>query len=116
MRWALKRRTIRPLIPVCLMAMILVVFSSNIVIAQTSRTLIKVKDVPTIFPEPNMDYGEPGDSPLGRTDYVTSAYPYDPSRRNDKEDIVIKQLESHLNSYYWLSNYIPLLKQIVVGF
>ena len=115
MRWVLKRRTIRPLIPVCLMAMILVVFSSNIVIAQTSRTLIKVKDVPTIFPEPNIDYAEPGSSPWG-AGCLSSVNPYDPNRRDEKEEVVIRQLKTPINYYFWLSKYFPLLKQTVLGF
>lgn len=115
MRWALKRRTIRPLILVCMMAIILVFISSNSAYAQ-SRTLIKVKDLPTIFPEPNIECGEPGDDNTGRYDYLTSTYPYDPNRKDDMEEIIIKQLKSPLNYYYWLLNRYPLLKQIVLSF
>ena len=115
MRWALKRRIIRPMIPVCLMALILVVFSSSIVIARTSRTLIKVKDVPTIFPELNVDYAEPGSSPWG-ADCLSSVNPYDPNRKDGREEDEIGQLATPINYYNWLLYYFPLLKQVVLGF
>ena len=115
MRWALKRRTIRPMIPVCLMALILVVFTSSIAFTE-SRTLIKIKDLPSLFSEPEIECSEPGNNPLGSVDYVASAYPYDPNRKDDKKEVVIKQLKQPLNYYYWLLNNFPLLKQAVLGF
>ena len=114
MRWALKRRTIRPLIPVCLMAVILVVFTSSIAVTE-SRTVIKVKDLPSIFSEPEIQYAEPGSSPWG-ADCLMSVNPYDPNRRDDKEEVVIEQLTAPINYYNWLFNHFPLLKQVVLGF
>ena len=116
MRWALKRRTIRPMITVCLLALIFTIITVSPAFTQTSRSFIKVKDLPKIIPDPDIQYGEPGDDNSGRYDYLASAYPYDPNRRDDKEEVVIRRLAAPINYYYWLSNYIPLLKQIVLGF
>ena len=115
MRWALKRRTIRPLIPVCLMAIILIFISFSSVLSQTSRSFDRLKDLPKIFPDPDIECAEPGESPWG-FDYVASSYPYDPNRKNETEDVVIKQLKSPLNYYRWLLKYFPLLKQAVLEF
>jgi hypothetical protein len=99
---------------VCLLVIILVFISAGPAFTQTSRTILKIKDLPTIFPDPNIQFAEPGQSPWG-FDCLASTYPYDPNRKDDKEEAVIKQYKEPLNYYYWLLNYFPLLEQVVLG-
>ena len=114
MKWALNSRTIRPLIPVCLLALLLIFISSNSSFAQTPGSFIRIKDVPKIIPDPEIQFAEPGQTPFS-FDCGASAPPYDPSRIDDKDEIMIEYFESPINYYYWLLNRFPLLRQSVFG-